>query len=56
MNRRKFLQLSAITAPLIADKKSFANGLEGTIKPIVISTWESGMAVNAEAWKILLKE
>ena len=56
MNRRKFLQLSAITAPLIADKKSFANGLEGTIKPIVISTWESGMAVNAEAWKILSKK
>jgi N4-(beta-N-acetylglucosaminyl)-L-asparaginase len=56
MNRRKFLQLSAITAPLIAAKKSFANGLEGTIKPIVISTWESGMAVNAEAWKILSKK
>jgi N4-(beta-N-acetylglucosaminyl)-L-asparaginase len=56
MNRRKFLQLSAITAPLIAAKKSFANGLEGTTKPIVISTWESGMAVNAEAWKILSKK
>jgi N4-(beta-N-acetylglucosaminyl)-L-asparaginase len=53
MNRRKFLKLSAITAPLIAAKKSIANGLEGTTKPIVISTWDSGMAVNAEAWKIL---
>jgi N4-(beta-N-acetylglucosaminyl)-L-asparaginase len=53
INRRKFLKLSAITAPLIAAKKSIANGLEGTTKPIVVSTWDSGMAVNAEAWKIL---
>ncbi len=56
INRRKFLKLSAITAPLIAAKKSIANGLEGTIKPIVISTWDTGMAVNAEAWKILSKK
>jgi len=53
LNRRKFLKLSAITAPLIAAKRSLASGLEGTVKPIVISTWDSGMAVNAEAWKIL---
>ncbi len=56
INRRKFLKLSAITAPLIAAKKSIANGLEGTTKPIVVSTWDSGMAVNAEAWKILSKK
>jgi N4-(beta-N-acetylglucosaminyl)-L-asparaginase len=53
MNRRKFLHLSALTAPLLAAKKTWANGFEGTTKPIVISTWDSGMAVNAEAWKIL---
>ena len=53
INRRKFLHLSALTAPLIAVKKSFANGFEATTKPIVVSTWDSGMAVNAEAWKIL---
>ena len=53
MNRRKFLHLSALTAPLLAVKKSLAKGLEGTSKPIVISTWDSGMPVNAEAWKIL---
>jgi len=53
MNRRKFLHLSALTAPLLAAKKTLANGFEGTTKPIVISTWDSGMAVNAEAWKIL---
>jgi N4-(beta-N-acetylglucosaminyl)-L-asparaginase len=53
MNRRKFLHLSALTAPLLAAKKSLANGFDGMTKPIVISTWDSGMAVNAEAWKIL---
>jgi N4-(beta-N-acetylglucosaminyl)-L-asparaginase len=53
LNRRKFLHLSTLTAPLFAAKKSLANGLEGTTKPIVISTWNSGMPVNAAAWKIL---
>jgi N4-(beta-N-acetylglucosaminyl)-L-asparaginase len=53
MNRRKFLHLSALTVPLITAKKSFAKNFDGSAKPIVISTWDSGMAVNTEAWKIL---
>ena len=53
LNRRKFLQLSALTAPLLTAKKTFATGFTETTKPIVVSTWDSGMAVNAEAWKIL---
>ncbi len=53
LNRRKFLQLSALTAPLLTSRRSLANDLERTTKPIVISTWDSGMAVNAAAWKIL---
>ncbi len=53
INRRKFLQLSALTAPLLTAKTSLANKFEGTTKPIVVSTWDSGMPVNAEAWKIL---
>jgi N4-(beta-N-acetylglucosaminyl)-L-asparaginase len=53
MNRRKFLHLSALTAPLLTAKRTLANGFEGTTKPIVISTWDSGMPVNAAAWKIL---
>jgi N4-(beta-N-acetylglucosaminyl)-L-asparaginase len=53
INRRRFLQLSALTAPLIAAKRSFANGFGDTTKPIVVSTWDSGMPVNAAAWKIL---
>ena len=53
INRRNFLHLSALAAPLLASKKSFANRFNETTKPIVVSTWDSGMAVNAEAWKIL---
>ena len=53
MNRRKFLQIGAITAPLLAAKRSVANSFDPSIKPIVISTWDSGMPVNAEAWKVL---
>lgn len=53
VNRRKFLRLSALTAPLLTAKKSVAGNFEQTNKPIVVSTWDSGMPVNAEAWKIL---
>jgi N4-(beta-N-acetylglucosaminyl)-L-asparaginase len=53
MNRRKFLNLSALTAPLLISKKSLINNFTSTTKPIVISTWDSGMAVNAEAWRVL---
>ena len=54
IDRRKFLQLSALSAPLIASKKSLANGFNLPVAPIVISTWDSGMKVNAEAWKVLV--
>jgi N4-(beta-N-acetylglucosaminyl)-L-asparaginase len=53
MRRRKFLQLTALSAPLLAAKRSFASGTGQVNKPIVVSTWDSGMPVNAEAWKIL---
>ncbi len=53
MNRRKFLQLGSLSAPLLLTKKTMANGFDETIKPIVVSTWDSGMAVNEAAWKIL---
>ncbi len=56
MNRRKFLHLSALTAPLLAAKKSIANSFETVNKPIVISTWDSGMPVNAAAWEVLRKK
>ncbi len=53
LNRRKFLQVSVLTAPLLTANRSLASGFEETTMPIVISTWDSGMAVNAAAWKIL---
>lgn len=53
MNRRKFLHIGALTAPVLAAKNSLANSFNTVTKPIVISTWDSGMPVNAEAWKIL---
>ncbi len=49
MDRKKFLRLSsfglaAFPMPLFSKSVN---------KPIVISTWDSGMPVNAAAWKIL---
>ena len=53
LNRRKFLQLSSLTAPLLAAKDLFAVGAIPR-KPIVVSTWESGKDVNREAWLSLI--
>jgi len=52
LNRRKFLQLTSLTAPLLSVKNTFTNST-GQTKPIVISTWDTGKDVNTEAWKIL---
>ena len=54
LNRRKFLQLSTLSAPLLSIKNVFTNGNAQT-KPIVVATWNNGKEVNAEAWKILSK-
>ncbi|MGE5108045.1 MAG: N(4)-(beta-N-acetylglucosaminyl)-L-asparaginase [Sphingobacteriales bacterium] len=54
INRRKFLQLSALTAPLLSAKDVLANGTGGAT-PIVISTWAPNVKANTEAWKILGK-
>jgi N4-(beta-N-acetylglucosaminyl)-L-asparaginase len=56
LDRRKFLQLSALSTPLLMSKKALANQITYANSPIVISTWDSGMAVNAAAWKILSKK
>jgi N4-(beta-N-acetylglucosaminyl)-L-asparaginase len=57
-SRRKFIKASAISASLIAvDKRSIAAlapyPLKTGFKPIVISTWDFGIAANKDAWKIL---
>ncbi|MEO6818200.1 MAG: N(4)-(beta-N-acetylglucosaminyl)-L-asparaginase [Ginsengibacter sp.] len=54
LNRRSFLQISTLSAPLLNLNNIKNNGHQQT-KPIVISTWEDGEKVNVEAWKILSK-
>jgi N4-(beta-N-acetylglucosaminyl)-L-asparaginase len=49
MQRRNFLKLSGLSFASFSMPK-----WSGEVnKPIVVSTWDSGMPVNAEAWKIL---
>jgi N4-(beta-N-acetylglucosaminyl)-L-asparaginase len=51
LNRRKFLQLGVLSAPLLSAKKVLS--ATPVAKPIILSTWGSGMPVNEAAWKIL---
>ncbi|MFC4261394.1 N(4)-(beta-N-acetylglucosaminyl)-L-asparaginase [Ferruginibacter yonginensis] len=50
MNRKQFLKLSSLGLSALSFKQVPTAAVN---KPIVISTWDSGMAVNAAAWKIL---
>jgi N4-(beta-N-acetylglucosaminyl)-L-asparaginase len=49
MNRKNFLKMGSLGLASINLPK-FSSPVK---KPIVVSTWDSGMPVNAEAWKIL---
>jgi isoaspartyl peptidase/L-asparaginase-like protein (Ntn-hydrolase superfamily) len=51
-SRRDFLKLSAL-GPGILSSSSLLAGDQEQKKPIVISTWNFGLAANIEAWKIL---
>jgi len=47
-NRRSFLQIALAGVPFLTSfRPSWAK------KPIIVSTWDSGLAVNEAAWKIL---
>ncbi len=52
-NRRKFIQTTALSAAVVTLNKACITKNAITNKPIVISTWDFGVAANAEAWKIL---
>lgn len=52
-SRRNFLLKSLLTLPVFSSFTSFGKNQKPVKKPIVVSTWDSGLAVNAEAWKIL---
>jgi len=56
-NRRKFIQISGVGACLAAVSRSaFADGIGTTSSfPIVISTWDFGVAANKAAWEVLKK-
>ena len=56
--RRSFIKWSALSAALLSVKRNYASGFPipgKDDKPpvVVISTWNHGLAANAEAWKIL---
>jgi N4-(beta-N-acetylglucosaminyl)-L-asparaginase len=56
-NRRKFLRISAVSATITALSKystvKAADLITPGNLPIVISTWDFGIAANKEAWKTL---
>jgi N4-(beta-N-acetylglucosaminyl)-L-asparaginase len=58
-NRRKFIQLSAAGVSLAALSRSAVaetlTQISTNNMPVVISTWEFGVAANQEAWKTLSK-
>jgi len=54
MNRRKFINLTALTAPLFSFTRF--NETIPVVKPIMISTWEEGKNVNKAGWEILSKK
>jgi N4-(beta-N-acetylglucosaminyl)-L-asparaginase len=58
INRRKFIHASAFTslATLLSKKMIAANDNTTVIgKPVVISTWDAGIAANKGAWEVLGK-
>ena len=58
INRRKFIHTSAFTsfAALFASKvKAMPSQEIVTGKPVVISTWDAGIAANKGAWEVLSK-
>lgn len=52
MNRRKFIQLSALSSTLLSVKQTLAKGNKAA-QPIIISTWAPNVKANDAAWKIL---
>jgi len=59
-NRRLFLKVSALSATFLALDKTKAAAMlplngKKAVKPIVISTWDFGVAANKAAWEVLSK-
>lgn len=59
INRRKFIHASAFTSfAALLSKKAIGEPMAETIagKPVVISTWDAGLAANKAAWEVLSKK
>ncbi|HET6723267.1 MAG TPA: N(4)-(beta-N-acetylglucosaminyl)-L-asparaginase [Chitinophagaceae bacterium] len=59
INRRKFIRASVFTSfATIASNKVLAGSMDRSLigKPVVISTWEAGLAANKAAWDVLRKK
>ncbi|CAG4991644.1 N(4)-(Beta-N-acetylglucosaminyl)-L-asparaginase [Dyadobacter sp. CECT 9275] len=52
-DRRSFLRLSAVALPFLQINRLFAKN--AVVKPLVISTWDSGQIANNAAWPVLEK-
>lgn len=50
--RRDFIKLGALGSGVLASERVLGN-INKPGKPVVVSTWNFGLAANAEAWKIL---
>ena len=56
-NRRNFIKLSALGIPMLSSFHSFSKVIASHqgMQPVVISTWDFGIAANQAAWKVLAK-
>ncbi|MGB2750931.1 MAG: N(4)-(beta-N-acetylglucosaminyl)-L-asparaginase [Pyrinomonadaceae bacterium] len=56
-NRRSFLKASLAGLPLLAATEAVGqkSAVQVYKKPLVVSTWDSGLRANAAAWKVLEK-
>lgn len=58
ISRRKFINTSALTAAFLAAQRSSMAAVWPSVStkgsPIVISTWDFGVAANKDAWKVLM--
>lgn len=57
LNRRRFIALSAFGSAAAVFSKKISAAPPGNFKqwPVVISTWDAGLAANKGAWEILVK-
>lgn len=60
LNRRRFLEFPLLGLPLLYAKSMFGQTFEKTSSmrvklPVMVSTWDSGIAANAAGWPVLEK-